>query len=313
MINRTSVWGRVGAIALVVGLVLALIAIVVGLWEILLFLVHLAQHFRISWSWRWLQDLYATADDAGRLHPAADKIAAIGALCTGAFTLMLVLVTRAMGRASQRQAAGDAPLLRLELSLSRLPVPPETSPAVAESVAEHGEVARNLARRLSLRLFQESLRTPENDDPYPAELAQDDVQLWARHGVTTPAVTTPRYVRLKVENVQTKPFAVARDIAVSVSLTSADFRGGMGHGFDPFPEVRKVEMELLPPNSSASKRVFDISPLQQFEVSVVDVEYRDLRGRKRRKAAYGQLTIRFDRGTEQLVDGYSRPERWEMP
>jgi hypothetical protein len=199
-----------------------------------------------------LRDLYSSVEprDASR-HLAADKVAAIGTVFTAAFTVMLALVTRSMGRASRRQAAGDSPLLRVDVSV----------------------------------------------DPSPSHESNAGAL----------AAGTPRYVHLTVHNVQSKPFAVARDIAITVQLASREL-----------PSLslarHRFEIEMLPPGKERRERIFDPEPFTEAQVSVASVEYYDLRGRHRRTAAYGGFTVELEpTGAVRSIDGYSEPKGWEMP
>lgn len=129
----------------------------------------------------WLSDLYSTVDPHDKLrHLSPDKVAAVGAAFTAIFTLLLVGVTKEMGRASRRQAAGDAPLLRLDLDMAH------TATAV----------------------------TPEApiDASYSADLQASDAKRFGEVGLAT---TSSRLVALQIKNVQIQPFAIARDIVVT--------------------------------------------------------------------------------------------------
>jgi hypothetical protein len=283
---RNSRWRDRVAVAggfLLLGVLSA--AIIVGGVEIarfvLLLVANLVTHAHVSLNGSWLQDLYSTLEQDGQRHPAADKIAAAGAVCTALFTLMLWRVTGSMGRASHRQAAGDFPLLRVDLSIDAAPVRSAADAGTASATEKHPAKSRAA---------------------YPAYLQELDDALFERSVLSN---APARYVRVRVENVQKKPFAVARDVAVTVAV---DMPGGID------ALVRRLEVELLPPERWKKRPLFDIGPLEQVQASVIDVEYRDLRGRRRRRAAYGQLTVTLQKdGTVSGLDGYSRPDRWEMP
>lgn len=322
-IKRQTTRGRlISAVAIIVVVAIVLflaVSVIIGLAQVVRFIFglisDLIRHVAVRPNWDWLLDLYSTQDSAGR-HPVAEKIAAIGAFFTAIFTLALCYVTREIGRASQRQAAGDAPLLRVDVTVDAAAVRGFES---AQKDADEGREATSFGMKAR----------PRKKSVYPEGLTRLDEAIFAANAL--PAVS-PRFVRVRVENVQSKPFAVARDIVITVALDAsrwqpvaqdrASIEESMARSprdvFNPGPE-RRMELELLPPGRFKRKPLFNVGPFiaegdSRLKVSVVDVEYRDLRGKRRRLAAYGQLTVTiFADGTIKGTDGYSRPERWEMP
>jgi hypothetical protein len=84
------------------------------------------------------------------------------------------------------------------------------------------------------------------------------------------------------------------------------------------PAIRKirrdVQVRILPPNAGVIEPIFNLAALDECEVAVADVSYRELRRKRARKGAYGDLflTIKGD-ATVEAKEGYYRPRGWEMP
>jgi hypothetical protein len=306
MIERPN---KVGEAAANIGIVLLLLIIVAVIifgiisfthWIFSLFAYAHMPHVGVP---DWLPDLFTETNQKGVKLLSAERIGVLG---TALFTATLVYVTATMGRASRRQVAGDGPLLRVNLILD--PV----------TTAEE--------RPITIPLKRES-RDLRKREVYQPALVEDDERVF--NGANFKSLTPSRMLTVQIDNVQTRPFAVARDIKVTVRLsyqvTVRDaFAVGHASAASGTPSVetitltryldREIQVRILPPNSAVSEPIFNLAALNDCEVSVRDVTYCELRRRKPRKAAYGDLflTLKED-GTIECKEGYSRPEGWEMP
>jgi len=298
--NKAAEWlGGAAALALLAAIATALI---VGIFVLIGWLIGFLAHVQLpALSWPdWAADLFTMQEPGGERRLSAERMGALG---TAAFTAVLVYFTATMGLASRRQVAGDAPLLNIKLSL----VPPTTD--AADAAIKKRELRERGA--------------------YRAALESEDVKMFGGAGFNP--LQPARMIRMQIDNVQTKPFAVARDIKIAVSLThrgpgkppSAIRRKAKIVHLDPRDPSktewvhvveRAVEVQLLEPNCGVSEKIFNIAGLNECEIAVTDVTYYELRRRKSRKAAYGDLylTLRGD-GTIEPKEGYYKPRGWEMP
>ncbi len=250
----------------------------------------------------WLLDLVTEQNNGKPRHISAERI---GGLATAIFTLLLCYITWTVGRASRRQVAGDAPLLSI-----RLFVPPPTLEGVTKTALPNAPAKRDLRER----------------EVYPQDLATADERIFK--GDKFRALQPARMVKVQIDNVQQRPFAVARDVAITFELTFNDpdlvpdlvsaIDSNGPHISAPLPAIRKirrdVQVRILPPNAGVIEPIFNLAALDECEVAVADVSYRELRRKRARKGAYGDLflTIKGD-ATVEAKEGYYRPRGWEMP
>jgi Na+-transporting methylmalonyl-CoA/oxaloacetate decarboxylase gamma subunit len=296
--------------ALVIGVVfLFVVILVIGFYQFGRWVVDVLSHTRMPALGvpDWVLDLFTEQERGKPRHLSAERT---GELTTGMFTIVLCYVTWTMGRASRRQVAGDAPLLNIKLFVAATPQTGQPVPATAP-----------LKREVRER------------EVYPSELVRADERVFK--GNKFNPLTPARMLKVRIDNVQTRPFAVARDIKITIELTFVDphqvvdedepMSAAMvatlaadGDVDSPAPGVRKVrrdvQVRILAPDNAVTEPIFNLAALTECEVAVSDVTYYELRRKTERKAAYGDLflTVKGD-GTVEAKDGYYRPRGWEMP
>jgi hypothetical protein len=287
--------------AIIAALVIALIIVITGLlvigrwvWEVVT--AHLPHP-----NFAFITEFF-TYEDRGIRHFSAEKI---GIAATALFTAWLAWLTRPVGLASLRQAAGDAPLLKLDLSIDSIPdsAQPPKQPQIKVLAMDWPR----LDPREGRELYQD----------YRDELRREDREVF--DGPHFKVLAPERFIRLRIHNVQAKHFAIARDIkiflelAYSVTIRLEESSHSEVHMVTE-PLARRAEVRVLAPDEASTQPVYNVAALTACRVEVVGVEYRDLRGRRKRRGAYGKVDLNLDaNGTVTLRDGYSNPRGWEMP
>ena len=307
---RSRILGVIAVIVLVIAVLAGFTALVIGAGREAFWLIAVVKHVPYQSLWRSLADtvleIVSTADPSGQRKFAAERIGILEAALTLVATSLLWYATSTLSRAASRQAAADAPLLRVALY----------------------DYCRDGQSRLSL-----PSGATTSHDAYVNAFAKSESQMGG-DGRQARRTTASRYIVFHIMNVQSKPYAVARDIALFASLTTYVKNDAKAEGvtFMEFKESaladarddapfkidetikRSFRFPILAPGEQATKVMFDVGGLSNVVIKVEAVEYRDLRGEKLRTAAFGQLEVWVqDDGV--IVDtlGYSSPQRWEMP
>jgi len=296
--------------ALVIAVVIAIWIFISGVFNVVHDIIDVFSHAHMPsfGTPDWLADFFTDRDAKGIRHGSADKI---GIIATALFTAVLGYFTYSMGLASKRQVAGDAPLLRVYLLVN------QRTQESTEAKAPNTPVKR------------ESREVRERE-VYRSELTDDDNRDF--RGAMFKPLDPPRFLTVRIDNVQTaKPFAVARDIKIRIAVTHRGTgklpRGAQRFAIDDLDQEpdpanlpwirtveRDVEVRILAPDCAVTEPIFNLAALEECEVAVTDVTYYELRRKKARKAAYGDLflTLKGD-GTVEPKEGYYQPEGWEMP
>lgn len=278
----------IGVLGIVI-LLLLIAAIIVGLVSIIAWFIGGLRHVDISaekGAIIWVGSLFTDMDQSGARQISVEKIAV---LFTALATTFLAIATVQLHRATHRLVAADAPLLEINLYLSR-----GDAPTVDDARIER----------------------------YPERLNAEDAEHFERA-----RLQPPTYIYIEIRNDQTEPFAAARDIEVKVELRSDDLPETLSAHSSFITEVqgqpavvqtrimvRSVAIQVLGPRCAELHPVFNVAALAELKAEVQSVRYYDLRGQKGRSAAFGEVVL--SRGKDGVVStegGYSEPAKWEMP
>src|ERR1700732_3507143 len=268
MMNRKRTaadWIGLGAILL--GLVIVVVALSIGLLTITSTIVALVAHFDLSQLTARLDGLVSLVSELDENNLRQFSIEKASIALTALATVMLAIATRRLHVASNRQVAADAPMLELDLQ-----VRPSGVPAGPR----------------------------EKVEDYQPELDRDDRGYFAAQSLV-PA----RYLYLRIRNVQNEPFAPAVNVAIRIQLAFEEpsaRRVNHGdeeaeiRGFGDQREktlVRVIRTRVIGPSCVEVHPVFNLTPLSEFSASIIDVRYFDLRGRRARSAAYGDVILKL--------------------
>jgi len=230
--------------------------------------------------------LVCDIDKTGHRHLSVEKLSLI---FTAIATIILAKATMQLHRATNRLVAADAPVLEINLY-----PPSEDAPQV-----EGATVAS-----------------------YPEALQAEDGEHFSGA-----SLRPPRFIYLEIRNDQNEPFSAARDVEVKVELRSEDLPATVA---DLSPVLREMQGELrmgvqkalqrtiatpvLGPGCAQLHPIFNAAPLGELKAAIVSVKYYDLRGKRARSAAIGQVVLTRDKdGSVATEGGYSEPAKWEMP
>ena len=153
---------------------------------------------------------------------------------------------------------------------------------------------------------EDEIRT-SHDATYLETYQRDDLKhyLWR-------AAKPIQYVRLDVQNTQTRPYAVAREVIVTLILHAKRKSDGMTALSSPV--VRNVPILIVPPDTAFSVIAFNVGALQEFSVEVQKLAYRDLHSELVRAAGFGMGWIhRTEDGIVTKDWRVSRPNPKEVP